>query len=100
MKETVQHKKSEPKASDLTEELRASAESGQRAAGAALRKFRDAIDETVPELVQPLRNKVVDAALELADDLVQAQYKFHRSLLKTADHALSKPDSDRETITS
>ncbi|CAN5790353.1 hypothetical protein BH09ACT7_BH09ACT7_38830 [soil metagenome] len=80
---------------DLTDEVRDSAKAGQHAAGLALRKFRHAVDEAIPESVQPLRTKIVDAALELADDLVTAQYKFHRSLLKTADHALTKSDTEQ-----
>ncbi|WP_431239794.1 hypothetical protein ACQ86B_09510 [Mycolicibacterium aichiense] len=81
--------------SDLTDELRESAKAGQHAAGQALRKFRDAVDDAIPESVQPLRDKIVQAALDLADDLVSAQYKFHRSLLNTADRALTKSDADR-----
>ncbi|MDZ7885972.1 MAG: hypothetical protein U5N53_25110 [Mycobacterium sp.] len=61
---------------DLTEEVRDSAKAGQHAASEALRKFRHAVDEAIPESVQPLRTKIVDAAIELADDLVTAQYKF------------------------
>ncbi len=80
---------------DLTEEVRDSAKAGQHAASEALRKFRHAVDEAIPESVQPLRTKIVDAAIELADDLVTAQYKFHRSLLKTADRALTKSDGER-----
>ncbi|MBI3689341.1 hypothetical protein ACRDU6_21180 [Mycolicibacterium sp. ELW1] len=80
---------------DLTDELRESAKAGQHAAGQALRKFRDAVDDAIPESVQPLRDKIVQAALDLADDLVSAQYKFHRSLLNTADRALTKSDTDR-----
>ncbi|WP_431232564.1 hypothetical protein ACQ856_24505 [Mycolicibacterium psychrotolerans] len=79
---------------DLTDELRESAKAGQRAAGQALRRFRDAVDDAIPESVQPLRDKIVQAALDLADDLVSAQYKFHRSLLNTADRALTKSDAD------
>ncbi|BBX07341.1 hypothetical protein [Mycolicibacterium aichiense] len=81
-------------APDLTDELRESAKAGQHAAGQALRKFRDAVDDAIPESVAPLRDKIVQAALDLADDLVSAQYKFHRSLLNTADRALTKSDTD------
>lgn len=80
----------------LTDEIRDSALAGEHAAGQALRKFRHAVDEAVPEAVLPLRTKIVDAALELADDLVVAQYKFHRSLLKTADRALTKIDTEQD----
>ncbi|APE15448.1 hypothetical protein BOH72_09730 [Mycobacterium sp. WY10] len=94
MTETVQQSVLDSPTADLAEELRESAKAGQHAAGAALRKFRSTVDEAIPESVAPLRNKIVEAALELADDLISAQYKFHRSLLKTADHVLTKSDAD------
>lgn len=40
-------------APDLTDELRESAKAGQHAAGQALRKFRDAVDDAIPESVAP-----------------------------------------------
>ncbi|CAN5884393.1 hypothetical protein BH10ACT9_BH10ACT9_27760 [soil metagenome] len=95
MTKTVENNSAATQSTGLTDEVRESAEAGEHAAGQALRKFRHAIDEAIPEAVLPLRNTIVDAALELADDLVTAQYKFHRSLLKTADRALSKPDTEQ-----
>lgn len=94
MTKTVEMTTVEPKGTDLTDELRESAKAGQHDASQALSKFRHAVDEAIPESVQPLRNKIVDAAMELADDLVSAQYKFHRSLLKTADRALRQDAKD------
>ena len=96
MTKTVETTTSESPATDLTDEIRDSAKAGQHAAGQALRKFRNAVDEAIPDSVQPLREKLVEAALELADDLVNAQYKFHRSLLKTADRALGKSDDEHK----
>ena len=81
---------------DLIDEVRESAKAGQHAAGEALRKFRDTVDEALPEAVQPLRTKIVDAAIELADKLVAAQYEFNRSLVRSADRALSKSDEAQE----
>jgi len=37
----------------------------------------------------------VDAAIELADQLVTAQYEFHRSIVRSADRALSKSDDEQ-----
>ncbi|EHB58725.1 hypothetical protein MycrhDRAFT_1161 [Mycolicibacterium rhodesiae JS60] len=96
MTKTVETTTVESAATDLAEEIRESAKAGQHAAGRALRKFRDTVDEAIPDSVQPLREKLVEAALELADDLVNAQYKFHRSLLKTADRALTKSDGEQK----
>ncbi|HYO02976.1 MAG TPA: hypothetical protein VET27_14320 [Mycobacterium sp.] len=81
---------------DLADEVRESARAGQHAASEALRKFRHTVDEAIPESVQPLRKKIVDAAIELADQLVTAQYKFNRSIVQTADRALTKSDSEEQ----
>jgi len=85
-----------PRAAELVDEVRDSAKAGQEAATKALRKFRDTVDQALPESVQPLRKKIVDAAIELADQLVDAQYKFHRSIVRSADRALSKPDDEKK----
>lgn len=80
-----------PKAAALTEEVRESAKEGQHAAREALQQFRHTVDEVIPDAVQPLRNRIVEAAIELADQLVTAQYNFNRSIVRAADHALSSP---------
>jgi hypothetical protein len=85
-----------PRPADLVDEVRESAKAGQHAASEALRKFRQTVDEAIPESVQPLRKTIVDAAIELADKLVTAQYQFHRSLVRSADRALSKSDAEQE----
>ena len=59
---------------DLVDEVRESAKAGQHGASEALRKFRRTVDEAIPENLQPLRQTIVDAAIELADQLVTAQY--------------------------
>lgn len=81
---------------DLLDEIRDSAKTGQHAAADALRAFYRTVDEALPEAVQPLRKKIVDAAIELADKLVTAQYQFNRNFVQTADRALSRSDGDRE----
>lgn len=78
----------------LLDEVRESAKAGQNAAAEALRTFRQTVDEALPEAVQPLRTKIVDAAIELADRLAAAQYQFNRSLIRTADRVLTKSDDD------
>jgi flavin-binding protein dodecin len=85
-----------PRTGELFDEVRESARAGQEAANKALRKFRDTVDQALPASVQPLRKKIVDAAIELADQLVSAQYKFHRSIVQSADRALSKSDGEKE----
>jgi hypothetical protein len=81
---------------DLVDEVRESAKAGQHGASEALRKFRGTVDEAIPENLQPLRKTIVDAAIELADQLVTAQYEFHRSIVRSADRALSKSDHEKE----
>lgn len=81
--------------SDLLEEVRESAKVGQHASAEALRNFRRVLDEAIPELVQPLRTKIVDAAIELADTLVTTQYQFSRNVIRSADRALSKSEGDK-----
>ena len=78
---------------DLLDEVRESARAGQHAASLALAKFRETVDEALPESLQPLRQKIVDAAIELADRLVAAQYQFQHGLVRSVDHALNKQDS-------
>ncbi|BBX65452.1 hypothetical protein MSAS_46260 [Mycobacterium saskatchewanense] len=85
-----------PRATDLVDEVRESARSGQEAASKALRKFRETVDQALPESVEPLRKKIVDAAIELADQLVNVQYKFHRSIVRSADRVLSKSDGEEK----
>ncbi|BBX20549.1 hypothetical protein CRI77_09860 [Mycolicibacterium duvalii] len=81
---------------DLLDEVRESAKMGQHAAAEALRAFRHTVNEAVPDAMQPLRTKLVDAAIELADKLVAAQYQFNRNLIHTADRALSKSDDEQK----
>ena len=84
------------RSTDLLDEVRESAKAGQQAAAEALRIFRQTVDEAIPEAVQPLRTKIVDAAIELADKLVAAQYQFNHKLVQTADRALSKSDDHQK----
>ena len=62
----------------------------------AVRKFVDKVDEALPEAVHPLRKTIVDSALELADQLVTTQYEFLRSIVRSADRALSKPHDPKD----
>jgi len=80
-----------PRAAELSDEVLESVKSGQQAAIEAVRKFVDSIDQALPEAVHPLRKTIVDSALELADQLVTTQYEFLRSVVRSADRALSKP---------
>ena len=74
----------------LSDEVLKSVESGGRAAIEAVRKFVDTVDETLPTGGdRPTRRKtIVDAALDMADQLVTSHYNFLRSVVRSADRAL------------
>ena len=93
---TARQKTAIDRTADLSEEVLKSVESGQRAAIEAVRKFVDKVDEALPEAVHPLRKTIVDSALELADQLVTTQYEFLRSIVRSADRALSKPHDAKD----
>ena len=81
---------------DLLDDVRESARMGQHAVSEALNEFRQVVDEAVPESIQPLRRKIIDAAIELADRLVAAQYQFNRSLVRNVDSALSTSEEEKK----
>ena len=91
----------EPAVESVSDQVLESARAGQNAATDAVRKFVSTVDDAIRErreairedsALHSLRKTIVDAALEMADKLVTTQYEFHRSLLRTADRVLSKPD--------
>jgi hypothetical protein len=84
------------RSSELLDEVRESAKTGQHAAAEALRIVRQTVDEAIPEAVQPLRTKIVDAAIDLADKLVAAQYQFNRNLVRSAGRALNTSEDSQE----
>jgi hypothetical protein len=56
-----------------------------------VRKFVDTLDEAMPNLVDPsLRKKVLDAALDLADQLGTTTNEFARSIARSASETLPK----------
>ena len=78
------------KMADLTEGVIKAVEAGQRAAIDAVRKFAETIDKTIPEVASPAqRQTVIDAALEMADKLVTAQYNFLSSIVRNVDRSVS-----------
>jgi len=96
MSEPTESQSVESRSTELLDDVRESAKVGQHATTEALRKFRATLDEAIPEAVQPLRTRIVDAAIELADKLVAAQYQFNRNLIKSADRALSKSGDEQK----
>ena len=79
----------------LSDDVLKSLESGQRAAIEAVGQFVDTVDKRLPSLGKQdpsRRQEVIDAALEMADRLVQTQYEFIRKVVDSAGRALSSPN--------
>lgn len=85
-------------AAELSEEVLASVEAGQRAAIEAVRKFVDTVDDVLPAIGDrpSRREKVIDAALDMADKLVTTQYDFLRNVVRDAARTLGKPGDTKE----
>ncbi len=81
---------------ELSDDVLAAVESGQRAAIEAVHRFLETVDEALPALGErpSRREKVVDAALEMADRLTTTQYEFLRTVVRSADRSLGTSDSD------
>ena len=76
-------------AAGLSDEVLESVEAGRKAAIEALRKFITALEETTPALVDPSRRKaVIDAALDLAEEISTARIEFLRSVVRNAAETL------------
>lgn len=79
---------------DLTDGVLKAVESGQRAAIEAVRKFVETMDKTIPEVVASpeQRQTVIDAALDMADKLVTAQYNFLSSIVRNVEGSVAKTE--------
>ena len=80
--------KAEPRWAELSDEVLESVEAGRKKAIEAVRKFVDQIGPVLPE--QSRRKTVVDAALDLAEELVSARMDFFRSVVRSAGEPVSK----------
>ena len=76
-----------------SDEVLKSLESAQRAAIDAVRRFVETVDEALTKADERLsrRETIVEAALDMADKLVTAQYDFLREVVHTADRMATKP---------
>ena len=83
--------------SELSDDVLKSLESGQRAAIDAVRNFVDTVDERLPALGgRPSRRKdIIDAAMEMADRLVETQYEFVRNVVQSAGRTLGRSGDGR-----
>ncbi len=85
MTETTQ--KSAPAWAELSDDVLESVEAGRKTAIEAMRKF---VDEVTPAVAdQSQRKTVIDAALNLAEELMTARIEFLRSVVRSAGQTLS-----------
>jgi hypothetical protein len=83
---------------DLSDEVLKSVESGQRAAIKAVRTFVDTVDGQLPLLADEhpsKRQEIIDAAMELADQLVHTEYAFLREVAQSAGKAVGRPKNGK-----
>ncbi len=80
--------KSEPRWAELSDDVLESLETGRKRGIEAVRKF---VDEVTPVVDGESRRKsVIDAALEMAEELVTTQIEFMRDVVRSAGQAVSK----------
>lgn len=80
--------KTEPRWAELSDEVLESVEAGRKKAIDAVRKF---VDEVSPAITDKSRRKnVIDAALDLAEELFTARIEFLRSVVRSAGQTFSK----------
>ena len=90
MGKSTEKKTEAPRTVYVVDEVHEAAKAGQHGASKGLRKFGRTVDAAIPGYLQPLRKTIVDAAIELADRLVADRHELHRSIVRSADRALSK----------
>jgi len=79
--------KTGPAWAELSDDVLESVETGRKTAIEAVRKF---VDEVTPVISDQARRKtVIDAALELAEELVTTRIEFLRSVVRSAGKTLS-----------
>ena len=80
--------KAEPRWAELSDEVLESVEAGRKRAIEAVRKFVDEVSTALPD--QSRRKTVLDAALDLTEELVTTRIEFLRSVVRSAGEAISK----------
>lgn len=75
---------------ELSEQVLKAVKDGQQGALDAVRTFAEAVDRALPMHGEgpSKRQEVIDSALAMADRLVQTQYGFLSSLIRSAGNAL------------
>ena len=73
---------------ELSDDVLESVEVGRKTAIEAVRKFVDEVSPVIDD--QSRRKTVIDAALNLVEELVTARIEFLRSVVRSAGETLSK----------
>jgi hypothetical protein len=80
--------KTEPRWAELSDEVLESVEDGRKKAIEAVRKFVDEVSPAVDD--QSRRKTVIDAALNLAEELITTRIELVRSIVRSAGQSVSK----------
>jgi hypothetical protein len=78
----------DPRWAELSDEILESVEPGRKTGLEAIRKFLDTVTPALHDT--SWRKTVIDAALELAEEINTARIEFLRSVVRNAGHTLSK----------
>ncbi len=78
--------KTESRWSELSDEVLESVEASRKQAVDAIRKFVDQVGGEVPD--ESRRKSVIDAALDLTEELVTGRIEFVRGVVRSAGHAV------------
>ncbi len=74
--------KTESRWAELSDEVLESVEASRKKAIVAIRKFVDQVSGEIPD--QARRKNVIDAALDLTEELVTGRIEFFRSVVRSA----------------
>ncbi len=80
--------KTDPRWAELSDDVLESLEAGRKRGIDAVRKFADEVSTVVEG--ESRRKTVIDAALELAEELVTTRIEFMRSVVRSAGQAVGK----------
>ena len=80
--------KTESRWAEISDEVLESVEASRKQAIEAVRKFVDQVSGDIPD--ETRRKNVIDAALDLTEELVTGRIEFFRSVVRNASHAVGK----------
>lgn len=80
--------KTESRWAELSDEVLESVEASRKQAIEAVRKFVDQVSGDLPD--ESRRKNVIDAALDLTEELVTGRIEFFRSVVRSASQVVGK----------